>query len=655
MADIKFNGTMLSKWRKEMTKLMKVRYPSLSKKEIHEYLDRVLLHYYKDEPVKFYNNYLNTVKTSTCSNIEEFYYSDVKPVATEHGVFYRSNPENPATKTLNMLKKERKEFKRLRDASPAGSKQYAMFDLYQNLKKIAMNSYYGASGARQSVFYNIHSALSVTGKGQAIISTATQAFEAFLANNSKFVTMDECLVFIKNVISEKKSRKFNDDEILDGDVPLEKVRHKLKKTFLYKSRIDESLLNRILLNLSQEDLNRLYYKNNLYAFVNKNSKIKNLIRSIIIDATPLHFSDPNKPDPSIQDELDILWAYMKEYVFYNYMIKDRVYRLKNYKRKAVVVIDTDSNMLNLEPWLLYSMDKIIKPEDYDDFEEFRLASLNTLMYVLSQVISETLYKFSKLSNIPEEKRRLIRMKNEYLYKRMIISNGKKNYTGVVEYKEGKWMNYDLDIKGLPLDKISSNKESSAVFKDILKKDMLMSDKIDIPKILNKLQNFQDEMEESLKRGEKRFLKPATVKQPKYYADPLTSQQYRALMNWNIAYPDKPVELPDSIYIVKMTMTSRKDLETIRDSHPDIYERLKTEIFESTEKRIADKGVHVLGIPRFEDEIPDWAIPFIDSATIVQDNMKNIVSILEVLDIQPLSVTSNAPNNKEIQFSNIVNF
>ena len=137
MADVKFNGTMLSKWRKEMTKLMKVRYPSLSKKEIHEYLDRVLLHYYKDEPVKFYNNYLNTVKTSTCSNIEEFYYSDVKPVATEHGVFYRSNPENPATKTLNMLKKERKEFKRLRDASPAGSKQYAMFDLYQNLKKIA--------------------------------------------------------------------------------------------------------------------------------------------------------------------------------------------------------------------------------------------------------------------------------------------------------------------------------------------------------------------------------------------------------------------------------------------------------------------------------------------------------------------------------------
>lgn len=640
---------MLNKWKTEMKTLLDVRYPTSSDEVKNRYLDSIITSKYKNEVVKFYNNYNGEVKASSCASIEDFYYSDAKPITTEHGVLFQQG-DNPSSKMLNKLKAERKVYKGLRDDSDADSDDYKMYDLYQGLKKVAMNSYYGASGARSSLFYNLHCALSVTGKGQAIISTSTQAFEAFLTNNSVFLSNDECYIFIKNVINEKPNRKFEDDIVLDCDVTIEMVLDKLISTYEKPDKANVNMINRMLMNLSQEELNRLYYKNNIYEFC-RNRNISNLIRDILKDAR--EFVNPNYPPKNIEKNLKTLWELVAEYVFYNYMVFDRVMRLKYKYRKAVVVIDTDSNMLNLDPWLDFVNNEILDDEfeeEYYDPKDLRLNTLNTLVYLCGEMISEVLKRFLDTSNIPKEKWDTLGMKNEYLYKRMIVSTGKKNYTGTIEYKEGKWMNYKLDVKGLPLDKISSNAEASSFFKNILRHDMLMSEEIDIADILNKLQNFQEEMKASLECGEKRFLKPTSVKPSKFYDNPLGQQGCRAVMNWNIVYPDREIELPDSVSIVKMTMTRPEDLELIKGSYPEIYHRIKEEIFESSEDKISSKGLYVLAIPRDEDVVPEWARPFIDTDTIIHDNMKNIVKILEVLDIDPISVTS-----ADEHFSNIVRF
>lgn len=93
------------------------------------------------------------------------------------------------------------------------------------------------------------------------------------------------------------------------------------------------------MNRTQKELNRLYYKNNLYEFC-RNEIIINKINDIVCSVTG--FVDNNNPPKHIEDKLLDLWNIISEYVFYNHQIPDRVYRLKHSKRKAVVVIDTDS-------------------------------------------------------------------------------------------------------------------------------------------------------------------------------------------------------------------------------------------------------------------------------------------------------------------------
>ena len=62
------------------------------------------------------------------------------------------------------------------------------------------------------LIFNINVASSVTAQGRALISAVTLFFESFLANNVKFGSLDEVLVFIRNVCKEKRTY---DDNLID--------------------------------------------------------------------------------------------------------------------------------------------------------------------------------------------------------------------------------------------------------------------------------------------------------------------------------------------------------------------------------------------------------------------------------------------------------
>lgn len=636
---------MVKKWVKEMKYMLQRTYPNATEKEIKEYLTHVLNKYYNNEEVKVYNNYENTVKLSTMADMEDFYYSDHKPIATEHGTFFRNGPDNPAVLMLLSQKAERKEMKKARDKCDKNSEDYAKFDLYQSLKKISMNSYYGASGAPTSIFFNIHCATAITGKGQAIISTATQAFESFLSNNSVFTSDDECIVFIKNCI--KDSAKSNILNYIDRMPTLEEALYKLQDTYEYPESCNLDVIYDVLRNLTDKEIATIYYKNNLYEFINDSAMMRDYIKTIVLGCD--NFVDPNMPPEHMVDTLDASWELLRDCVYYNYMITDKVYRLKNKRRKSVMIIDTDSNMINMHPWACMVRELILADVEHDkSYNEIRYNALSTIAYYLSKMIRSTYDKFMKHSNVPKEKWEWLRMKNEYLYKRMLISDGKKNYVGLVEYKEGKWMDYELDVKGLPIDKISSNQHASKFFKDLVKYDILKNEEIDIPLILRKLQDFQDNIIKSLSAGEVTYLKPSRVKESKYYADPLGQQAVRATYHWNELDPFVEIEPPDSVYIAKLKASKLSDLEIIRDKFPDKYELVKEKIFNSDIETIRSKGLYVIALPRTEDKVPDWLIPLIDVDTIVEDTMKNIVKILKSLDLFPIGTTKSQQH-----FGNIV--
>ena len=301
-----------------------------------------------------------------------------------------------------------------------------------------------ASGAPTSNFFNIFTATSVTATGQSLISTTEQAFEMFMANSVLFIDLDECFVYLEHIRKEKK-------HLNDGFLPnvsVEKMIDHLKDMFKDWKDSYQEMLFFYLMNLNQNEINRMYFKNNLLEF-SALSTIRTILTRILRKSK--EFKDPNELPKETKDDLEKLWAYYSEFVHYNQFTFDRIGRLKNDKRKTVVVVDTDSNMLNLNPWMEFLYDNVISVNDdivTRDPDTIRFIGINTMCYVLTNMITDVLKKYTKTSNIPKEFRPMINMKNEFLFTRLLLSDKKKRYVSSVRLREGKEIYPEkIDIKG----------------------------------------------------------------------------------------------------------------------------------------------------------------------------------------------------------------
>ena len=72
------------------------------------------------------------------------------------------------------------------------------------------------------------------------------------------------------------------------------------------------------------------------------------------------FYDPNDVPDTVKKSIEKLKDCYMKYVYVRYMPMDRMYRLKNYDRKVVTVIDTDSNILSLDTYMEYCLGNLFK-------------------------------------------------------------------------------------------------------------------------------------------------------------------------------------------------------------------------------------------------------------------------------------------------------
>ena len=214
-------------------------------------------------------------------------------------------------------------------------------------------------------FFDLNIAPAVTSTGRSLISSAILCFEGFLGNNVKFSSLNDILIFIDNVRLEYSSWQYNDYEILptEGFVSLEEAFTKLILNCGYKyipSYEDMDTVYRILQSCNQIELNRLFYKNNLYCFMDL-PIARNLMISIITNMqTP--YIEPAKPPKEIVPQLNELRDLLVEYVFYNHQWMDRMDRNKNMIKNVSIVSDTDSSFVSLDAWYQYNMAYL---KDYD--------------------------------------------------------------------------------------------------------------------------------------------------------------------------------------------------------------------------------------------------------------------------------------------------
>ena len=360
MSDAKDRYQFKDAWIEAVYNKLHLMHPEDSKDQIISYAEKLYEKKFKDTDCYIYNNYEKTKYDTTIKGVVEF-IENTKPIITESGTLFKQHRDayNPAIEIISdklalrdTYKGKMFDYENLANNStdPKKVAEYQnkakQYHDAQSRTKVIVNADYGVSGLSSSWCFNIACASATTCKGQALISTAFNAFEDFLTDSVKFTDMDECIDFIYNINSEKESRTHIDSEWVEDKNKIELL-SRLRDKFINQDDFDINIISKIIDNLSQEDINRIYYKSNLYEFINNSDRAQSILTYIISCKS---FMNPNKPDKEYKDSLRDLRNAAMEYVHYNYQFNDRVLRLRTHKRKTVVAIDTDSNFINLGNW-----------------------------------------------------------------------------------------------------------------------------------------------------------------------------------------------------------------------------------------------------------------------------------------------------------------
>lgn len=537
-------------------------------------------------------------------------------------------------------------------------------------------------------------------------------------NSVKFGSLDEVLEFIVHVKEERSIRKFNDRAVLDENVTVDDCFAKIIFSCGYRwmpSDDEMDIIYKVIENLDQEDLNRVYYKNNLYWFCD-NSKVFNMIRKMLKKLKrPLYFSG-DIPD-EIKDDIKLFSDLVGEYVYSRFMYIDRTDRCANMIKSVIAVSDTDSCIVSLDGWYRYVVNKVNgdvftianytdnpifqydkdedgnwiynkepvyfeKQLDYDfmtdevsERERFndpatispndnvKYSIINIMAYILDKVVNDYMDKMcynmhslinenrtivetsNELYNISLEygngesffkiengkpkgsiaytynKDCVMRLKNEFTFARIMMTDGKKHYSSLQTVQEGNLIPEEkqLDIKGIDiLYKSTTALSTRKALQKILLEDIMKADKIDQLRIIKDAAIFEKSIIKSLRDGTKQFFKPMVVKSANHYDNPMGQQGIKASVAWNTIRPEVMpalnMEQRNAVDIVKVKI-DKSNVERIADRYPEVYNNmlkcLAVPEFKNT--------ISAIAIP-LDISVPDWIMDFIDYDSIIRDNL-----------------------------------
>ena len=566
---------------------------------------------------------------------------------------------------------------------------------------------YGAIGMYTCLVFNTNIATSVTAQGRTSTSNMTLLFEAFLANNVKFGSLDEVLLFISNVKKERKSRKYN---IVNEFVSVNDCFAKVILSCGYRWVPDDNemeIIYNVIQNLGYEDRVRVYYKNNLYEFM-ENDYIKGLLKTIMETLDTPYLNPLECPD-EIKPQIELFADIIKEYVYYGYMYIDRIDRTMNMIKDIVMISDTDSTIISLDAWYRYSkeitkdcnikfkkfqLDSVIdfleKDEfgdytkesidklrpftfvdpDYDyDFQDdkliemrhacspftifpednIRYSLINIMAYVLDVLVNDYMERYTKsnFSYNPENHKCRIIAKNEFLFQRVLMTQVKKNYASLQEIQEGNIVPYDkqLDVKGIAgMAKSSMALSTRNALKEILLEDILRATKIDQFKIIKHIAILEKKITDSIHAGSKEFYKPVTIKSQNSYENPMRIQGIKASVVWNSIKPDDDG-------LAKINLEERNAITIAKIN----CNKVSVEKIKDTYPEIYEKAIKLMAEPDFKGsitsiaipldvDVPKWVLELIDYNTIVNDNISGFT-----FD----SVGIKCTEKKNVNYTNII--
>jgi len=679
-------------YKSKMLSFLKRSFPEKDEYELEKKLDKIIKERNKqDENISYDIRFMDQISTDVndvaLDKLETF-LNKKGHILNKYGTAYAQHEEHEAleSKMLEYTGNKRKEAKKLKfqhinDEDPTLMNRYDSEQ--QTYKASIMNSYYGVLTANGSIFRDLDCGESVTASGEEIIMTAIDTFEKFLKGNLHFYTSSDIIVYVDNILETEYTTEINTNR----KITVEKILDKFSKLFYDPETMIpvenvnlmecESLVN-YFNKLSKEDLKKIYYKNNLFEFLT-DTKLYKEFEKILNKEIP--FLNPNGPnnlpkgheedkelkatfDKEWKENEEILknvWSYVKDWVFYNFIDINKYNFCKFGKRKVVPIVDTDSNFLHLEPAYEYFRENI---ECVDDSKEMKVASINCITYLITNVINEAYLKFGKLHFIAEKYRPLINMKNEFMLSRLLLTKNKKSYASTVLMQEGNIIEKQkIDLKGLAIKKSNTNKNVAKHFTDLLKNDILLSDEIKYNNILRKYFTLSNNIKQSLKDGNVDYTLPLRANEIGGYKNPLNVMQVRGCMTWNLLFPELEIVYPNNINLIKVIIEpnieliksqidkyiEEKNLEVDENEYNLFLERMdevinfsyKIDKTTTVENALCKDGIiNVVSLPKNLTKIPDLLMPFLNVNKMVLDHLNSGTVLLDALNIQTPNIDKN---------------
>lgn len=662
------NATATEIYKRDMFDALRLSFPGLHDSEINMAIDYSIAKRAKDTNVTLDNNYTNTTQDLTLFSVMN-YIIEREPIITVSGVMFKRHGScpNPYVDLIQEFLSQRKFYKKEMFKHPKGSELYERYNILQLSEKVSANAIYGASGNNTCIFYNLYVASTITMQGRSCIAAAILLFESFMANNVKFGSLDEIVTFIVNI--RREERQFYG--ILDDDISVDECFFQLISTcgFHYRPSEEDMMIIWDMLNqMPQEDINRIFYKNNLFWFV-ENRKVMGMIVDIL-STLNVPFIDPNEPPEEIKGKIDYLYEVLKEWVYYENQYMDRIDRSENMYRCVSILTDTDSCFISFDGWYRFILDKTYNIPmkvkeieldidtgkvseadtiryDYDFFTDevielestirpnvagptvgYRCSIINILAHIMGRLSIDYMNKYSRNSNSTlcadgSIRKSYFILKNEFQLKRiMIIPDSKKNYCACQERQESNFIPVDkaLDVKGMPITKIGIPEPTKVRLKQILFNDVLNCEEISQIDIIKQLAVLEKQIFQAILAGSKDYFKPVRIKSKSGYEDPMGQYGFKAAVAYNAIKESnkEPIDLTqrNSILVMK-TNINKQNCEEIRESFPEQYTKI-LELLDTP--HFSKDGITKVALPETE-EVPEWIKSFINYTEIINDNLK----------------------------------
>ena len=636
--DMVKRSSLIHRWVDENIRKFQMLYPDIDTMELGSILLDVIQQKGSNSKTLLHNNYLRQEVNSTILDMYDWVQS-AKPIIAGGGTYFMNQHKkhSPIYTVIKRRKKNRKFYQHRRDTQLPDSYEWFHDDMMQTESKTKINAIYGSFGTPSFQFYNLYTAAATTLTSQMMIAATGIAIEAFMSDSPCFESIDDILYFFDCTFSREEYQYAYDTlpVITDWRVVAERYISKLKVPKDLQI-MDIQIVERVLQNCTEEQLTRLYYKNNLYAFLDTP-----LIHDILINIfdTNVPFLNPNDIPSEIQGYMDMLWNYCEEFVVWNHNWTERIRRLTYQTRYSVIGVDTDSNMVHLQPFVDHLERNVWYCSRYNTQtrREKEFMSANIATALLTKMIHKLLDRHTAQCNVLPEEAADINMKNEFLWGRCLWTPVKKRYVTRVLIKEGKIIpegsKIELDIKGFDFKKAAVNKSIADKLANIILTRIMRPDKINISDILRDLDKLEQEIIASVSSGKREYCLRMSCKEPRAYARPESQGAVISVQLWNLLYPENPIQIPTKCDVVLLKGVKMDTLETMRNEYPEEVRKIEKYIFNGSNKAYyAKHGLKYLALPNDGSRVPKMFLSLIDVNWTLTRNLGTFDSIMASLGV-----------------------